>query len=272
MIYLRFTVGELANLHGMSKQTLIYYDNIDLFNPKIVDKNNGYRYYTSDQLEILDSILVLRELGIPIKEIKDFLIKRDDNKALTLLKEQKIKLQSQLKNLKRSITRLENKIETIESLNEYDDKIYFKEMDSEFLITQKVEKPFQLLQTDIAFKKLLTIVTNNKYPYNYQIGTIISLESLVNKKYTTADSVFFPLHSKLNDANVLKKPQGLYAITLHKGEYKNVGKTYELLIDTINKNGYEMIGPSFEYGILDSLTSYSAKDYITKIVIPIKKL
>ncbi|WP_139903791.1 MerR family transcriptional regulator, partial [Burkholderia pseudomallei] len=106
---MNFTVGELAKLNGMNKQTLIYYDNIDLFKPKVVDESNGYRYYTSDQLEVLDSILVLRELGIPIKEIKDFLIKRDDNKALILLKEQKIKLQSQLKNLKKSIARLENK-------------------------------------------------------------------------------------------------------------------------------------------------------------------
>ena len=133
---MNFTVGELAKLNGMNKQTLIYYDNIDLFKPKVVDENNGYRYYTSDQLEVLDSILVLRELGIPIKEIKDFLIKRDDNKALILLKEQKIKLQSQLKNLKKSIARLENKIETIESLNEYDDKVYFQELQSEFIITQ----------------------------------------------------------------------------------------------------------------------------------------
>ncbi|OSB12546.1 MerR family transcriptional regulator [Paraclostridium bifermentans] len=269
---MNFTVGELAKLNGMNKQTLIYYDNIDLFKPKVVDESNGYRYYTSDQLEVLDSILVLRELGIPIKEIKDFLIKRDDNKALILLKEQKIKLQSQLKNLKKSIARLENKIETIESLNEYDDKIYFQELQSEFIITQKVEEPFQLLQTDIAFKKLLTIVNKNKYPYNYQVGTIISLENLLSKNYTTAYSVFFPLHNKLSAPNVLKKAEGLYAITLHKGEYKDVGKTYEILINTINKNGYEMTGPSFEYGILDSLTSYSSKDYITKISIPIKKL
>lgn len=269
---MNFTVGELAKLNGMNKQTLIYCDNIDLFKPKVVDESNGYRYYTSDQLEVLDSILVLRELGIPIKEIKDFLIKRDDNKALILLKEQKIKLQSQLKNLKKSIARLENKIETIESLNEYDDKVYFQELQSEFIITQKVEEPFQLLQTDIAFKKLLTIVNKNKYPYNYQVGTIISLENLLSKNYTTAHSVFFPLHNKLSAPNVFKKAEGLYAITLHKGEYKDVGKTYEILIDTINKNGYEMTGPSFEYGILDSLTSYSSKDYITKISIPIKKL
>ena len=181
-------------------------------------------------------------------------------------------MQSQLKSLKRNILRLENKIETIESLKEYDDKVYFKQMDSQFIITQKVEKPFQLLQTDIAFKKLLTIVSKNKYPYNYQIGTIISLENLLNKNYTTAHSVFFPLNKNLNAPNVFKKSKGLYAIALHKGDYNDIVKTYDLIINTITKNGYQIIGPSFEYGILDSLTSCNPKDYITKICIPIKSL
>ena len=69
---IKFTVGELAKLHNLSKQTLIFYDKIGLFKPKIIDSNNNYRYYTSEQLEVLDSILILREIGIPIKEIKEF--------------------------------------------------------------------------------------------------------------------------------------------------------------------------------------------------------
>ena len=92
------------------------------------------------------------------------------------------------------------------------------------------------------------------------------------KKYTTADSVFFPLYSNFKNNDVIKKNAGLYAITLHKGDYYSVGKTYEYLIKSIKDNNYKMIGPSFEYCILDSLTSYNTNDYITKIVIPIKPI
>ena len=91
----KFTVGEFAKLYGMQKQTLIFYDKIDLFKPKIVDENNGYRYYTSDQLELLDSILILKEIGVPLKEIQSFLENRDNKKALILLKEQREKLKEQ---------------------------------------------------------------------------------------------------------------------------------------------------------------------------------
>ena len=41
---IRFTVGELAKLGGLSKQTLIFYDREGVFRPSYVDPANGYRY------------------------------------------------------------------------------------------------------------------------------------------------------------------------------------------------------------------------------------
>lgn len=38
------SVGKMAEMHNISRQTLIYYDKIGLFKPYKVDKN-GYRYY-----------------------------------------------------------------------------------------------------------------------------------------------------------------------------------------------------------------------------------
>ena len=55
----QLTVGEMAKLVGISRQTLIYYDREGVFRPSQVDPDNGYRYYTADQLEALDTILNL---------------------------------------------------------------------------------------------------------------------------------------------------------------------------------------------------------------------
>ena len=41
-MYARFTVGEMAKLNNISKQTLIFYDKEDIFKPKIIDPINGY--------------------------------------------------------------------------------------------------------------------------------------------------------------------------------------------------------------------------------------
>ena len=42
---IRFITREMAQLHGISKQTLIHYDRIGLLSPGEVDPDTEYRYY-----------------------------------------------------------------------------------------------------------------------------------------------------------------------------------------------------------------------------------
>lgn len=46
------SISEMAKLHGITRQTLIHYDSIDLFKPAKVD-TNGYRYYCKHQIPYL---------------------------------------------------------------------------------------------------------------------------------------------------------------------------------------------------------------------------
>ena len=59
-----FSIGELSRYQNISKQTLIFYDKLGLFQPAYVDPNNGYRYYTARQLDELDTILILKKSGL----------------------------------------------------------------------------------------------------------------------------------------------------------------------------------------------------------------
>ena len=65
-----FTIGELAKYQNISKQTLIYYDKIGLFLPAYVDPENGYRYYTAKQIDYLDTILIMKEMGFSLNAIR----------------------------------------------------------------------------------------------------------------------------------------------------------------------------------------------------------
>ena len=62
--------GEFAKLVGVTKHTLFYYDKIGLFSPEI-KLENGYRFYSFDQLDVFDVIQTLRELDVSLEEIKD---------------------------------------------------------------------------------------------------------------------------------------------------------------------------------------------------------
>ena len=83
------TVNEVSKLTGVSIRTLQYYDKIGLLHPSGYT-DAGYRLYDDAALEILQQILLFRELEFPLKDIKEIISSPDfdRNKAL----EQQIEL------------------------------------------------------------------------------------------------------------------------------------------------------------------------------------
>jgi MerR family transcriptional regulator, thiopeptide resistance regulator len=71
-----FTVKQISRLAHITPRTLHYYDEIGLFKPSLVGEN-GYRYYAEDSLLRLQTILLYRELDLPIQEIKKILESSD---------------------------------------------------------------------------------------------------------------------------------------------------------------------------------------------------
>ncbi|WP_218033671.1 MerR family transcriptional regulator [Paenibacillus lautus] len=101
-----FTIGEISKLFQIDIRTLRYYDDIDLFKPASVDHLTSYRYYSVDQFEQLNTILYLKALGIPLKDIKHFLDDREIEHILTLLKSSSAEPRRKLRNIKESRRRL----------------------------------------------------------------------------------------------------------------------------------------------------------------------
>ena len=66
------TVKEVSRLTGVSVRTLHHYDSLGLLKPTRVTEA-GYRLYDDEALRRLQSILLLRELQFPLKEIKEIL-------------------------------------------------------------------------------------------------------------------------------------------------------------------------------------------------------
>lgn len=67
------SIGELACMKGVGVKSLRYYESIGIFRPAFVDPSSGYRYYSLNQLMDLDAITTCIELGIPLKELRDYI-------------------------------------------------------------------------------------------------------------------------------------------------------------------------------------------------------
>ncbi|MBM7661466.1 DNA-binding transcriptional MerR regulator [Bacillus mesophilus] len=98
-------VKEVADLVGISVRTLHHYDDIGLLIPEETTEA-GYRLYSDKNLETLQQILFFKELGFPLKKIKEIIDNPtfDRQEALTI----------QLKMLLEKKSRLDKIIGTIE--------------------------------------------------------------------------------------------------------------------------------------------------------------
>lgn len=65
-----FTIGQFARLGQVSLKLLRYYDRIELLKPAHTHPENGYRFYTLDQLTTLNRIIALKNLGLSLKNIQ----------------------------------------------------------------------------------------------------------------------------------------------------------------------------------------------------------
>ncbi|MEF9983472.1 MAG: MerR family transcriptional regulator [Oscillospiraceae bacterium] len=270
---IKFSVGEMAKLNGISKQMLIYYDKENIFKPKIVNSENGYRFYTPDQVEELDSILILREMGFSLKDIKAYMKNRFGSNTLETLKLQDEEIQKKIEHFQMLENRLHHKIQSVENfLAKSKDKNTIIECEEEYLAIQKTSKPFGILQVDIALKKLFKYVSQNEYLHFYQIGDMISAENLQKGNYISFDYAFSPLEKPCEKAMLHIKPKGLYAHIYHRGSYQSMPKTYDILINQIKEMNYKISGYSYEYCIFDCLTSNNQDDYITEIQIKVEKV
>lgn len=83
----KHTVGVVARLIGVSVRTLRHYDKIDLVTPS-EPTINGYRSYSSADVERLHRVLMYRELGFSLEEIAT-LLDDPDVDALAHLRRQR---------------------------------------------------------------------------------------------------------------------------------------------------------------------------------------
>ncbi|MEC0370547.1 MerR family transcriptional regulator [Paenibacillus chibensis] len=98
-------VKEVAELAGISVRTLHHYDDIGLLHPSETTEA-GYRVYTGEDLALLQQILFFRELGFPLKQIREIVSRPDFNRREAMELHHKLLLEKRV--------RLERMIETLE--------------------------------------------------------------------------------------------------------------------------------------------------------------
>ena len=107
---------ELAELYDISKQTLIFYDKINLLKPAFVG-SNGYRMYSFKQFFILGIILDLKNIGLHLSDIQDFINNRNAESLVPLLCKQIKNLEKKRVMIDRLCGQIQNEISRLNEIS-----------------------------------------------------------------------------------------------------------------------------------------------------------
>ncbi|HEX4061263.1 MAG TPA: MerR family transcriptional regulator [Streptosporangiaceae bacterium] len=66
----RLTIGDFSRATHLSVKTLRHYHHVGLLEPSSVDPHTGYRYYSGEQVPLAQVIRRLRDLEMPIPDVK----------------------------------------------------------------------------------------------------------------------------------------------------------------------------------------------------------
>jgi DNA-binding transcriptional MerR regulator len=110
-----FKIREFAEIAQVPMSTLRYYDEIGIFKPASVDPETGYRFYSIDQLLQINRILALKDLGLELAQIVQFLDEEVSGEALQgMLRLRQAKLQQHIQAEQEQLARIEARLKYID--------------------------------------------------------------------------------------------------------------------------------------------------------------
>ncbi|MCT4686119.1 MerR family transcriptional regulator [Vallitalea sp.] len=270
----KFSIGEMAKLHNISIKALRYYDEIGLFKPIEVNKDSGYRYYSHEQFEQLNTIKYLKYLGVPLKDIKNYLEIRDIDYYLEMLHKEKDIVTEKIKVLEKITKRLNNQIQEINQVKTINNIgiVHIKDIPERKIISLK-EEINSNLELELSLRKLENL-TKKRLPIVIgRVGVTLSMDNVNNHNYGNYNSVFILLEEDVESDMIATLKYGKYASIYYRGcDHKESPKYYKMIHEYLKINSYKISGDSIERVIINEYKSNNTHDYLTEIQVPVVHL
>lgn len=109
-----YTISQVAERTGLSIHTIRYYDKEGLL--PFIDRHNGTRVFTEQDIDWIDLICCLKGTKMPIKDLRALIQHCTDNdavleKGMEILINHKRQVEAQLEELQRSLQTIHYKID-----------------------------------------------------------------------------------------------------------------------------------------------------------------
>ncbi len=267
-----YSIKEFSTITNISTDTLRYYDKIGLFRPSHRDEETGYRYYTLNEFEQIGVIQTLQQLGLTLKEIKEFESNKTFFNSYNLLKKQHEQITNKITDLLAVKVYIDEKIEVMDSIiknssvhqisiKEYPERIGYA---SNFNCKNYREIKIESARIIETYSKSLFISSS------YAIH--IPKEELENglfknNFYCLILDIEKPLDTKFKKVIY---PKGKYLTLQYSGTSFEREKTLESLLKYIKDNNLKIVGDAAQLCIVDENLTNLDFEKVNEIQIPVE--
>ena len=270
------SIGEFSNICKVSTKTLRYYAEIGLILPDEINPENGYRYYSVEQLETMLFINRLKSCNFSLEEIKAVLEADElqEEKLCQELTRKKKEMARQVTEFQKTLNQLNDDISVLKqgkSIMSYLENIDVQLVEVPKMYLLSIRK--MLTESEIAeeygncFHKIFRKIADDNLtvpappmvlfhsddfsPFGLDIEFAVPV-----KEYITGTRDFHP---------------GLCLKTVVHGSYSGLSSVYTKQREWAEKEGYENNNALYEVYVTDPSQTADESGLITEVYYPVKK-
>ncbi|MDR1801479.1 MAG: MerR family transcriptional regulator [Lachnospiraceae bacterium] len=260
------SIKEFAEYTGVKQHVLRHYDELGLFCPAVRGEN-GYRYYSPQQITTLNMVCVLSDMKALLREIGELTKKRSPETIMDLLEKQELKIDAEVRRLHDShsiIHMYRTLIHTGLSANE--NEISVMEMD-EFPIFLGEKNSFKDNAGFYAdFINFCKYTRERGINLSYPIGGYFKdMKTFIGA--SGKPTYFFSTSPTGYDI----KPAGKYLVGYSRGYYGRMGDLPSRLVEYANEHSLEFTGPVYAIYVEDEVSVKEPDNYLAQVSVQFKK-
>lgn len=249
-----FKIGEVTKALGLTRRMLINYEELGLVTPAFKNGNQGFRYYSADNMVHIRLIRTLQKLGLSLSEIREYF------NDTTHLEDQIDRLVLLRNQLDQCIAQLH-----LRQFEESSQEIYqvtlpeFNAFCRDFKTAGLAEKTAQLRQTYIDALKHFPADNENRMCIQIPAGS------------DSEGTYIIPVLADAGLKDIRHFPQAAAICIYYRGPYENFPKVHERLMQYALDNNMTPHGYFRNIYMEGPPTHGTNKEaYVTQIALPIK--
>ncbi len=263
---MKYSIGEMSKLFGIPVTTLRHYHNKGIFKAFYIDEESGYRYYSSEQFELLNNILNLRHSKVPLEKIKEYTEKGDLCSLKSLFQDQRTELRRRIEELERAERSVEERLKYIDEVEgiESFDRISIEKKHPRKIFT--IKKSFTTEEElELLVRELGRISDFSSSLVLGRVGLIMERK----KEWKKYSGVYLRGEKFSEGLQGEEQTEGEYISVYFRGTRSDSPRYYRMMEKYIEEKGIEVEGPYYEVALVSNSMNSEEREYIR--VIEIKK-